>query len=261
MLIWIFAAAVLFLILERALPDTALPPKQGWYLRALLGNAAQLGIVVVAGISWDRWLHGASLLHLDQALPSIAEGAVGYLVTTLVYYFWHRARHDVDLLWRTCHQLHHSPARIEILTSFYKHPVELVINSIMSSLISYSLLGLSIEGAAIATALSAFGEFFYHMNVRTPRWLGFFFQRPEMHRIHHQRGRHYDNFSDLPLWDMLFGTYYNPDRFDGPCGFADGREERIGEMLLFKNVNKKLPTAEKWQALKGPEGRRQQDRS
>ena len=50
---------------------------------------------------------------------------VGYLVITFVYYWWHRARHEVPILWRCFHQVHHSPQRIEIITSFYKHPVEI----------------------------------------------------------------------------------------------------------------------------------------
>lgn len=60
----------------------------------------------------------------------------------------------------------------------------MVINSIIGSLLVYTTLGLSLEGGAVYTACTAIGEFFYHANIRTPRWVGFFFQRPEMHRIH-----------------------------------------------------------------------------
>lgn len=69
--------------------------------------------------------------------------------------------------------------------------------------------------------------------------MGYFFQRPEMHRIHHKEGVHYNNFSDLPLWDMLFGTYENP-KVDpkAPCGFAEERETRFKKMLSFQNVNR-----------------------
>jgi sterol desaturase/sphingolipid hydroxylase (fatty acid hydroxylase superfamily) len=47
----------------------------------------------------------------------------------------------------------------------------------------YTLLGLSPEAGAIYTMCTALGEFFYHASVRTPRWVDFVFQRPEMHRI------------------------------------------------------------------------------
>ncbi|MBL8515155.1 MAG: sterol desaturase family protein, partial [Betaproteobacteria bacterium] len=72
---------------------------------------------------------------------------------------------------------------------------------------------------------------------RTPRWLGCFFQRPEMHRIHHQPGTEHLNYSDIPLWDMLFGTYLNPARFEGHCGFEPAREARLGDMLRFVDVH------------------------
>jgi len=46
---------------------------------------------------------------------------------------WHRARHESDFLWRWLHQVHHSPVRIEIMTTFYKHPVEQLVNGVLSS--------------------------------------------------------------------------------------------------------------------------------
>lgn len=70
-----------------------------------------------------------------------------------------------------------------MITSFYKHPVEMVVNSFIGSLLVYTLLGLSPEAGAIYTMCTALGEFFYHASVRTPRWVDFVFQRPEMHRI------------------------------------------------------------------------------
>ena len=73
--------------------------------------------------------------------------------------------------------------------------------------------------AVVYTACTALGEFFYHTNVRTPRWIGYVFQRPEMHRIHHQHARHENNYGDFAWWDMLFGTWENPRDFVHTCGF------------------------------------------
>ena len=121
--------------------------------------------------------------------------------------------------------------------AFYKHPMELVANSILSGAISYTLLGLSVEAAAWVTVVSALSEFFYHMNIATPRWVGWFIQRPEMHRIHHERGVHQGNYGDLPVWDWCFGTYRNPPRYDGACGFDGRRELRLTALLLARDVN------------------------
>ncbi len=37
-------------------------------------------------------------------------------------------------------------------------------------------------------------------------------------------------------WDMLFGTYENPQRFESTCGFDDAREQRLFAMLRFNDV-------------------------
>ena len=50
---------------------------------------------------------------------------------------------------------------------------------------------------------------------------------------------HFNNFSDLPVWDMLFGTYANPKEHYKACGFKPEREARLMDMLLFRNVNDK----------------------
>jgi sterol desaturase/sphingolipid hydroxylase (fatty acid hydroxylase superfamily) len=48
---------------------------------------------------------------------------------------------------------------------------------------------------------------------------------------------HAYNYSDFPLWDILMGTFKNPDTFDGDVGFAGRAPQRVGAMLLFQDVN------------------------
>jgi sterol desaturase/sphingolipid hydroxylase (fatty acid hydroxylase superfamily) len=57
------------------------------------------------------------------------------------------------------------------------------------------------------------GEFFYHSNFKSPRWLKYVIQTPELHSIHHQLDVHAFNFGDLPIWDRLFGSYRDVDEF------------------------------------------------
>lgn len=232
MIATILVVFLLCVLLERVVPGWVLPRVPGWTMRVLALNAAQLGVVLVAGIAWERWACESSLFHLSERVGPVAGGILAYLVATFVFYWWHRWRHESAWLWRTFHQIHHSAERLEVITSFYKHPLEMLVNSGIGSLLVYACLGLAPEAGAVYTLCTALGEFFYHTNVRTPRWVGYVFQRPEMHRIHHELGRHRDNYGDLPLWDMLFGTFRNPATWDGRCGFDDGREQRLGAMLL-----------------------------
>jgi sterol desaturase/sphingolipid hydroxylase (fatty acid hydroxylase superfamily) len=238
MILLLIAGIALGCILaERLWPAMELPRVHNWWSRVALINSIQLGITILAGMTWDRWLHERSVFHLGSHLSDWASALVAYFISTFIYYWWHRFRHESQFFWRLCHQLHHSPRRIEILTSFYKHPVEIFLNSLLSSAIVYTLLGCSIRAAAYYTVLTAIAEYFYHWNIRTPRWLGYFVQRPESHRVHHQYGHHTQNFADLPIWDWMFGTLHNARDFNARCGFDAWREDRFEDLLAFRDVH------------------------
>lgn len=237
MLTTILAVAACCFVLERLAPGWPLPRVRTWPVRVVAINLVQLAVVLLAGVSWERWLSAWSLFSLGASLGPVASGLVAYFVATFVFYFWHRWRHQSQLLWRAFHQIHHSPQRLEVVTSFYKHPGEMIVNSLLGSALVYTLLGLTLEGGAVYTACTALGEFFYHTNIRTPRWIGFFFQRPEMHRIHHQYARHKNNYGDITWWDMLFGTYENPKQWRHSCGFDDDKEQQLGRMLAYGDVH------------------------
>jgi sterol desaturase/sphingolipid hydroxylase (fatty acid hydroxylase superfamily) len=237
MIFLLFGVAAAGFAVERLWPANELPTVRAWWVRVALVNAVQLGMVVLAGRSWDRWLARASLFHVSGFMGDWAAACIAYFCSTFIYYWWHRFRHQSQLFWRLCHQLHHSPRRLELLTSFYKHPVEILLNSLLSSSMVYALLGCNIRAAAYYTFLTAVAEFFYHWNVRTPRWLGHLIQRPESHRVHHQYRHHTQNFSDLPLWDWVFGTLNNPQRSPRYCGFEPWREDRFEDLLAFRDVH------------------------
>lgn len=226
----------IFFVAERIVPGRALAHASGWYFRAVFLNLGQLLIVVLAGYTWEVWLQGASLFVIAEAMPAYAQGLISWFIGTFVFYWWHRARHESDLLWQALHQIHHSASRIEILTSFYKHPLEIASNSIIISIVLFAILGASPEAAAWFNLFAAMGEFFYHTNLRTPHWVGYFMQRPEHHSIHHQFDVHDFNYGDITWWDRLFGTFKDTRQFTGRCGFKEGAEQRLGEMLAFKDV-------------------------
>ncbi len=235
----IIAIALGLILIERIFPANSLPKVENWWARIVFCNFVQLLIVVVAGMTWDTWFDDYSLFRLKDNFSDLTCAGIAYFVSTFIYYWWHRYRHQSRFFWRLCHQLHHSPRRIEIVTSFYKHPVEIALNSILSSLITYALLGISVQAGAYYTLLTAIAEFFYHWNVKTPHWVGYILQRPESHRIHHKYRHHTQNFADLPIWDMLFGSFNNPKDKIQACGYDDWKEDRFEDMLAFRDVNAK----------------------
>jgi sterol desaturase/sphingolipid hydroxylase (fatty acid hydroxylase superfamily) len=225
---------ITFLVVERAFPGRKLPRAKGWYWRALLVNLAQLGITLASARLWIH-LFNLSVFRLSAWNMPIVEGLVGWFVGTFSFYWRHVLRHQQGL-WLVFHQIHHSPSRIELVTSFYKHPIEILSDAILSAIVLYPLLGCSLMGAFWYNFFAATGEYFYHTNMRTPKWLRYFIQTPELHSIHHQYDVHKYNFSDIPLWDRLFGTYKDTTEFASRCGFPKGAEQRLGAMLRFKDV-------------------------
>lgn len=231
----VLAVGVLLWLTEQFFPNTDLPRVPGWYRRCLLLNGLQAAVALASVFTWDRWFQSYHMLSIGQ-LSLGAQVLVGYLTITFVYYWWHRARHEIPFLWRWLHQTHHSPTRIEVITSFYKHPVEAVANGILSSSIIYLLLGVSPEAAGLTVLVTGLAELFYHANLRTPYWLGFIFQRPEMHRVHHAMNVHRYNFSDLPIWDIAFGTFRNPKVVPQRAGFSGNKERNLLALLLGREL-------------------------
>ncbi len=233
--IFTIGSTVAFFTLERVLPGRPLPKVKGWYVRALAVNGVQLLITLGLNRVWNDWLAGPSLLGFHRAgLPAL-EGLCVWITGTFFFYWWHRLRH-ANGFWRVFHQLHHSPARIEVATSFYKHPIEILSDSILGALILYPLCGVSLEGAFWNNFFAATGEYFYHANFKSPRWLKYVIQTPELHSIHHQLDVHRYNYADLPLWDRLFGTYKDTDEFAPACGFPRDNERHVADMLAFRDV-------------------------
>jgi len=233
----------LFLVMERVRPGRALEPVHGWYTRALAMTGVQFGITLATAGLWAQIFGTASLFHLRTWHAPLAEGFTAWFVGTFLFYWWHRLRHQ-NGFWLLFHQLHHSPSRIEVLTSFYKHPVEIFADAVLSALILYPLLGCSLEGAVWCNIFAATGEYFYHANIRTPKWLRLVIQTPELHSVHHQLDVHTCNFGDLPVWDRLFGTYRDSVEFAGTCGFPAGAEQKLLPMLVFRDVYKTWPSGQ-----------------
>lgn len=48
---------------------------------------------------------------------------------------------------------------------------------------------------------------------------------------------HRHNYSDLPVFDLLFGTFVNPKSYEHKAGFYSGSSDRVKDMLLFKNIS------------------------
>ena len=172
---------------------------------------------------------------------SSLEGWKGAIVGVLIYelgvYIWHRQMHASNFLWKTFHQMHHSAERLDTFGAFFFSPLDMIGWTLLSSICFSLLVALTPQAITATLLVTNFLSIFQHANINTPRWLGFIVQRPESHTVHHAKNIHGSNYSDLPLFDIIFGTFKNPATYDHETGFYTGASNRITEMLLFKDVS------------------------
>lgn len=228
----LFAA---FGAVDHAAAARAFPRIPRWRLQGAAATLLYFTVATFAPLLWDEAL-GAYRLVDATALPLWAQILGGLLLIELGIYAWHRTMHRTDFLWRWFHQMHHSAERVDIWGAFYFSPLDMLGWALLASLVLVLGFGISAEAAIVVNVTLTFLGMFQHANLRTPRWLGYLIVRPESHAVHHQRGVHAYNYCDLPLWDLVFGTFRNPERFEGEAGFRDGASRRIGLMLTGRDV-------------------------
>jgi sterol desaturase/sphingolipid hydroxylase (fatty acid hydroxylase superfamily) len=231
------------MLAEALAPGRKLPAVRGWIPRALGSFAVYFYLSSYLPLVWDQHLAAYQLLDLSAVGP-IAGAIVGLLVYELLVYAWHRAMHASDRLWRVFHQMHHSAERMDTFGAFYFSPMDMAGFTLLGSLSLSLIVGLSPQATTLFLFATMFLGIFQHTNIKTPRWLGYIVQRPESHTIHHGKGLHACNYSDLPIFDILFGTFRNPQGYEMETGFYEGASARIPEMLAFRDVSEAPPEAE-----------------
>ena len=231
-----------FLLLDFIVQRRRYDKTRYWRLRGTLVTVAIFFFTGEVAVFWGN-VFGDYHLFDTSGLGMFGGAALAVLVYEFVHYWYHRKAHDWNWLWRAGHQMHHSAESLDTFGAYYLHPFDAAMFTTWVSLVFFPLLGMSVEAAVVATLFLTFSAMFQHANISTPHWLGYLIQRPESHNIHHALGAHRNNYADLPLWDMVFGTFRNPRVLeDTPVGFYKGASNRIPEMLIGMDVSEPRPT-------------------
>lgn len=231
----VFAIYGVLIALEAIFPARRLPHSPMWQLRGLLAFCAFFFLSSYLPLLWGEAFAAWQLFDLT-GLGRWWGALAGLLVYEVGVYCWHRSLHKSNFLWRYFHQMHHSAERVDSFGAWWFSPLDIVGWTLLSSVCLTVIVGITPEAAVLVLYTTTFLAIFQHSNFRTPRWLGYVVQRPESHAYHHGRGIHQKNYSDLPIFDLLFGTWVNPKDFIPATGFYDGASLRIGDLLIGRDV-------------------------
>ncbi len=233
----VLAMYAILMIWEWVFPARKLPSVKFWKLRGLSAFAFFFFLSSYLPLFIDPYLEPYRLFDLTDLTAAIG-GLVGVCLYEFGVYVWHRAMHKSDFLWRTFHQMHHSAERLDTYGAFYFSPMDMIGWTVLGSVCFALLVGLSPQAITVTLLATNFLGMFQHANIKTPTWLGYVIQRPESHTVHHAKGIHKHNYSDLPIFDILFGTFENPKNYQHQTGFFYGASAKVWQMLTFKDLNK-----------------------
>lgn len=140
-------------------------------------------------------------------------------VFDFLFYWYHCAQHHIKLLW-SIHELHHSDAELNTSSSMRSFWLEIPLQAIFISIPTLNFIGVDKLALLLFPLVTTSWLIFTHANIRlrlgflTPWLCG-----PQLHRIHHSKhSKHYNkNFAQFfPVFDILFGTYYAPQKDEFP---------------------------------------------
>jgi sterol desaturase/sphingolipid hydroxylase (fatty acid hydroxylase superfamily) len=144
----------------------------------------------------------------DLSAKSAGVWLLGFLGVDVLYYFWHRLSHLVNIMWAG-HVVHHSSEdynlavalRQSVLTAFTAAPFTATL----------AWLGIPPPVYAAIHSFNLLYQFWIHTQlIGNLGWFETIFNTPSHHRVHHGINPRYldKNYGGtLIIWDRLFGTF------------------------------------------------------
>ena len=168
------------------------------------------------------------------ALPLWAQVVVAVVAGDLCVYWFHRACHRYDALWRF-HAVHHSVEHLDWLAAHREHPLDGLFTQLFQNLPALAL-GLRMEVLAPLAVFRGAWAIFIHSNVRVRIGpLALLLGEPALHHWHHARVPSMThNFANLAPWlDVIFGTYHRPEGEETyPLGLVEAWPEGYWAQLV-----------------------------
>lgn len=156
------------------------------------------------------WIHRHYALF--DIKPSLPAWLLLFLATDLVWYWYHRFGHVVNLFW-SAHVVHHQSDDFNYTVSARITLFQSALRGLFWSLLP--LLGFPPDMITLLLLIHGAYPFFTHTQmIGKLGWLEYLLVTPSHHRVHHSSNPQYldKNYGDvLIIWDKLFGTFKAED--------------------------------------------------
>jgi sterol desaturase/sphingolipid hydroxylase (fatty acid hydroxylase superfamily) len=192
------------------------------------------------------WALDFGLQQAVAAQPLWLQFIAILLLVDFMTYWVHRAFHRYPLLWNF-HAIHHSSRQLDWLAGSRMHLVD-VIATRAAGFLPVFVLGFAPAAVYAYLAFVSFHAVYIHSNIRW-RWplLRWVIATPEYHHWHHtsdEEGIDKNFAGFLPLWDVVFGTAYQPGHW--PVNYGTVRfqppEDYLGQLLYpFRRHGERTP--------------------
>ena len=131
-----------------------------------------------------------------------------FLADDFVYYWYHRAHHEVRLLWAS-HVVHHSSQRYNLSTALRQTWTPF---TVIPFYVPLAAIGIPPWMIFLEQSVSLIYQFWIHTERigKLPRWFEFVWNTPSHHRVHHGSNPAYldRNYGGiLIIRDRLFGSF------------------------------------------------------
>ena len=168
--------------------------------------------------------------------------ALDLLILDCWIYWWHRANHESQFLWRF-HEVHHLDETLDASSALRFHFGEVLLSSLVRAVVIFAA-GVPLTSVVVFETVLALSAIFHHSNLRLPGWLerplSFVIVTPSIHWVHHHaiRADTDSNYAaGLSVWDRLFGSRSATIRTaEMPIG-VEGRRERDLPGLLKRPLD------------------------
>ncbi|XP_071527386.1 alkylglycerol monooxygenase-like isoform X2 [Panulirus ornatus] len=195
------------------------------------------------------WLYRYRVMDIPWNSP-LAWWA-GFLAADFVYYWFHRASHEISILW-AWHQVHHSHEDYNVTVALRQSMFQRLFGIFFYQ--PMALLGVPLPAICVHFHLNLLVQFLIHTDVIGKCGpLDWVLNTPSHHRVHHGANKYcldknYGGF--LILWDKLFGTFAaERDDEDIVYGLVDQPQATNVFYLQFfyiRDILKKARNQDSW---------------